>query len=104
MKDVRRQVELFKALSDPNRLKILQILADERTTDCGGRKGESIRLCVNALAKKLGVTQSAVSQHLRLLKHAGLVHGERHGSFIHYSLDREGWKRARAAFDTLGVK
>jgi ArsR family transcriptional regulator len=100
---LRRQVELFKALSDPNRLKILQILADERTMDCEGRKGEPVRLCVNALAKKLGITQSAVSQHLRLLKHAGLVNGERRGSFIHYSLDREGWKRARAAFDALGV-
>jgi ArsR family transcriptional regulator len=95
---------LFKALSDPNRLKILQILADGHTTDCEGRKGAPVRLCVNALAKKLGITQSAVSQHLRLLKHAGLVSGERRGSFIHYSLDREGWKRARTAFDALGVK
>jgi DNA-binding transcriptional ArsR family regulator len=103
MNDITRQAELFKALSDPNRLKILQFLADEHAMNCGGRKGARIYLCVNALAKKLGVTQSAVSQHLRLLKHAGLVNGERRGSFIHYYLDREGWKRARAAFDALGV-
>jgi DNA-binding transcriptional ArsR family regulator len=44
---------------------------------------------VNALAFKLGVTQSAVSQHLRVLKSAGLVKGERRGYRVHYFIDRE---------------
>ena len=95
------KAELFKALSDPNRLRILKILADEQSADYGGRKGERACLCVNAVAKKLGVTQSAVSQHMRLLKHAGLVRGKRCGSFVHYSINREGWKRARVAFESL---
>jgi ArsR family transcriptional regulator len=101
MRDLDRQAELFKALSDPNRLRILRILADGQPAECGGRPGKRALLCVNALAKKLGVTQSAVSQHLRLLKHAGLVCGKKHGSFVHYSIDAEGWKRARTAMDSL---
>ncbi len=42
---------------------------------------------VNALAKKIGITQSAISQHLRVLKAAGLVKDERKGYWIHYSLN-----------------
>jgi DNA-binding transcriptional ArsR family regulator len=44
-----------------------------------------------------------VSQHLRILRQAGLVRGERHGNFMHYSLDPNGLNRYRAALqDTLG--
>ena len=60
-------------------------------------------LCVNALAHRLGVSQSAVSQHLRVLRQAGLVHGVRHGAFVHYSVDREGLCAYKAAlWETLG--
>jgi DNA-binding transcriptional ArsR family regulator len=77
MDEIEELAETFKALSDPTRLRLVRLL--------GGRKGP---LCVNALAKMLGVTQSAVSQHLRVLRQAGLVHGERCGCFVHYELDR----------------
>jgi len=73
MSTIDELVEVFRALSDPTRLRLLQLLRGERP------------LCVNALAKRLGVTQSAVSQHLRVLRQAGLVTGRREGSFIHYS-------------------
>ena len=60
-------------------------------------------LCVNALAHKLGVTQSAVSQHLRVLRQAGLVRGERYGAFVHYALDPDGLERYKTTLlDTLG--
>ena len=68
-------VKLFKALSDPTRVQILLHLAD----------GD---LCVGALARRLGVTHSAISQHLRVLREAGLVRGEKRGYWVHYSLDR----------------
>lgn len=48
-------------------------------------------LCVNAIAQQLGMTQSAVSQHLRVLRNVRLVEGEKRGYFVHY----------RVAFDTL---
>ena len=103
MNEVEKLAEIFKALSDPTRLSVVKLL-NERTSnedlpdECGGGP-----LCVNALANRLGVTQSAVSQHLRILKQAGLVRGERCGSFIHYSLDSEGLAHLKAILaDTLG--
>jgi DNA-binding transcriptional ArsR family regulator len=68
--------KLFKALADPTRVRILTHLA----------KGD---LCVGALAQRLGVTHSAVSQHLRILREAGLVDGDKRGYWVHYSLDRK---------------
>ena len=69
-------VRILKALADSTRVQILTHLAD------GG-------LCVGALAYRLGVTHSAVSQHLRILREAGLVDGERQGYRVHYSLERD---------------
>jgi ArsR family transcriptional regulator len=79
-KSIDDQAALFGVLADPTRLKLLRLLARQR---------EPNALCVNALAYQLGVTQSAVSQHLRVLKSAGLVKGERRGYRIHYFLNQE---------------
>lgn len=95
MDEIEQLAMLFKALSDPTRLRLLKCLngnamPDECSpTTCDGAEF----LCVNALACHLDVTQSAVSQHLRILKQAGLVNGVRRGNFMHYSLDREGLER-----------
>ena len=98
MDEIEKQVELFKALSDPTRLRLVKLLNDCQPGVCEGGA-----LCVNALAHRLGVTQSAVSQHLRILRQAGLVHGARRGSFMHYSLDPDGLEKYRAALrETLG--
>ena len=103
MNEVEKLAEIFKALSDPTRLSVVKLLNERISNEdlpdeCGGGP-----LCVNALANRLGVTQSAVSQHLRILKQAGLVRGERCGSFIHYSLDSEGLAHLKAILaDTLG--
>jgi DNA-binding transcriptional ArsR family regulator len=76
-------VGVLKALADPTRVQILTHLAD------GG-------LCVGALAYRLGVTHSAISQHLRILREAGFVDGERQGYRVHYSLDRDRIREASA--------
>ena len=73
---------LFKALSDPSRLKIVHILCHQPQP-----------LCVNALAGMLDITQSAVSQHLRVLKNVGLVNGERQGYHVHYTVDLDALRR-----------
>ena len=73
-----------KALSSPVRVHILTLLH--------GRA-----LCVNALATKLSVTQGAVSQHLRILREAGIVLGEKRGYHVHYRLDERrlvAWREA----------
>jgi len=44
---------------------------------------------VNAIARNLEITQSAVSQHLKVLKDCNIVFSERYGSIIHYQLNKE---------------
>jgi ArsR family transcriptional regulator len=86
-KKAEEQAMLFATLADPTRLKLLQILCREDPPGCR---------CVNNLSQLMGITQSAVSQHLRVLKSAGLVTGERRGFRIHYLVNSEGLKRCRA--------
>jgi len=60
-------------MASESRLRILQLLAGER-------------FCVGALSRLTGISAGAVSQHLRVLKSAGLVEPQRRGYFIHYRL------------------
>jgi DNA-binding transcriptional ArsR family regulator len=76
MNEIEELAAVFKALSDPTRLRLVKLLQEHAGA-----------LCVNALAHKLGVSQSAVSQHLRVLRQARLVQSVRHGYYVHYSLD-----------------
>ena len=87
--------EIFKLFSDPTRLKMIKLIGEGSTEitlgechpeSCTGKGGP---LCVNAMVNKLDITQSAVSQHLRVLRQAGIVRGERKGSFVHYSLNQK---------------
>jgi DNA-binding transcriptional ArsR family regulator len=50
-------------------------------------------LCVGALSARLGISQSALSQHLRVLREAGLVAPERRGYYRHYSLREKALER-----------
>lgn len=86
LEGTNEQAAVFSALADPTRLKLVKLLCRQRSQEA---------LCVNALAIRLGVTQSAVSQHLRVLKAIGLVNGERRGYHIHYLIDRERLKICR---------
>jgi len=71
----RKQAELFKVLGVESRIRIIDLLK---------QKGP---LGVNKMSQLLGITPSAVSQHLKILKHAGLVRNERKGYWIPYELD-----------------
>lgn len=83
---IEEQAALFSVLADPTRLKLLRLLLRQRDPDA---------LCVNALAFRLGVTQPAVSQHLKVLKDAGLVQGEKRGYRAHYFVNQEALKKAQ---------
>jgi len=78
----------FKVLSVGMRLRIVQLL-----------KGRA--LCVNALAHRLGVTQSAVSQHLRVMRDAGLVIDEKSGYYVHYRLNEETFAKWKEAINVM---
>lgn len=66
--------DTFKVLGDPTRVRILDALS--RT-----------ELCVGDLASQLGVTESAVSHQLRLLRNTRIVRSRREGRMIFYALD-----------------
>lgn len=70
-----KQAELFKVLAVDSRIRIIELLK---------QKGP---LGTNEMSDMLGITPSAVSQHLRILKHAGLVRNERKGYWIPYEID-----------------
>ena len=63
--------KMLKALGDQTRYKIFNCLLERKH-------------CVRSLSKKLGVTESAISQHLKVMKKAGLVYGEKYGYHMHY--------------------
>jgi len=83
-RNTEEQAAVFAALADPTRLRLIKLLCRQRAPHA---------LCVNALAAFLNVTQSAVSQHLRVLKAIGLVNGERRGYHVHYFINREALER-----------
>lgn len=68
-------VATLKALADPVRLRMLRLLHD---------RGET---CVCEFERELGLSQSGVSMHLRILRSAGLVTTEKLGKWVFYSLD-----------------
>lgn len=74
-------INVIKMLADDTRRSIVGLLL---THD----------LCVGALARRTNVTEAAVSQHLRLLREAGLVIGEKRGYYTHYRINREQLKLA----------
>ena len=71
---VERLTQLFKAMADPGRIKILQALEQEE-------------MCVCDLAAFLGVSESAVSHQLRMLRHLQLVANRREGAVLYYRLN-----------------
>jgi DNA-binding transcriptional ArsR family regulator len=70
--------ELFKVLGVDTRLKILRLLQAEGPTG------------VKRIAAALGITPSAVSQHMKVLRQAGLASRKRSGYWVPYSVDEEG--------------
>jgi DNA-binding transcriptional ArsR family regulator len=103
MGKIEKIAEVFKALSDPTRLKLIKLLSKCSAENVITGVCEGGPLCVNALAHKLGVSQSAVSQHLRVLRQAGLVRGARQGNFMHYSIDPTGYEKwQKGLVETFG--
>jgi len=66
-------LQIFKALGDETRLKILIILSRRR-------------ICAKGIARHLDISEAAVSQHIKVLKEAGVIIGEKSGYYMHYDL------------------
>lgn len=85
---MRDLIPILKALSDETRCRLLELLLAKN-------------LCGKALAGSLGISEAAVSQHLRVLKEAGLVAGEKRGYWMHYSVQQESLKQVIYELDRL---
>lgn len=70
-----KKAELFKVLGVESRIRIIELLK---------QRGP---MCVNEMSEVLGISPSAVSQHLKVLKYAGLVRSERKGYWMPYEVD-----------------
>ncbi|MCI9338531.1 MAG: winged helix-turn-helix transcriptional regulator [Lachnospiraceae bacterium] len=68
--------KILKALGEPRRFRLLQLMSDRS-------------YCVGALAMRSGLSESAVSQHLKILREAGLVLGIKRGYYTHYRCNTE---------------
>jgi len=67
--------DVLKALGDETRYRLVKLLLQHD-------------YCVGALARQLDISESAISQHLKILRNAGIVKGEKRGYFTHYYIDR----------------
>jgi ArsR family transcriptional regulator len=85
--DARTSAAVFKALSDPHRVRIVNLLASAADA-----------LCVCDLTPLLGLSQPTVSFHLKKLVQAGLLDREQRGVWAHYSLNRRALERLEIVF------
>jgi ArsR family transcriptional regulator len=90
--DAEATAALFRALADPTRVRIVNLLA---------RRSEPA--CVCELTPAVGVSQPTVSHHLKKLVQAGLLRREQRGVWAYYSLDRAGLERAASVLDLEAV-
>ena len=86
---LHNSAEILRALAHPLRMQILEFIDQNDTIN------------VNKIYNTLNLEQSITSQHLRILRLAGLVQTEREGKFIHYSLNYDKLKNTVIAVDAF---
>ena len=84
--------ELMRALAHPLRLRILQYINRNEDTS------------VNEIYRNLGIEQSVTSQHLKILKTAGVLSCEKDGKFMYYTINYEIVEKAEAAVNRYTAK
>ena len=85
-----KNIAVLKAIADDTRMSILTLLLKKN-------------YCVRALARNLGLSEATISQHLKTLREAGLLTGEKHGSFMHYDVERKVLKNLAGEIDALAI-
>ncbi len=88
MVNTEKLAGIFKLLSVEARVHIVQAL--KRRT-----------LCVTELTSQLGISQEATSQHLRVLRYAGIVRFQKRGFHVYYSLDKQNMALVHKAVSAL---
>jgi len=83
--------QMLKALGEPTRFKVFQHLLMRKH-------------CIRSLSKKMGITESAVSQHMKILREAGLVYSVKYGYHKHYLPSQESLDLLSDAFFSMKAK
>jgi DNA-binding transcriptional ArsR family regulator len=88
--DEQNQVAAYaKVLGHPARIAIIQELVERKSCVCG------------ELVTEIGLAQATVSQHLKELKQAGIIHGEVEGTSVCYCIDSKKWNELKTIFSSL---
>lgn len=88
MEAYAQHTRVFKALSDPKRAMIVDMLS------CG-------ELCACTILEKFEISQSTLSHHMKLLRECGLVRGRNEGKWTYYSLDEETIRETKLFFHAI---
>lgn len=83
--------KMLKALGEPTRYRIFLALLERRH-------------CVRSLAREIGISESAISQHLKVMRTADLIYGEQYGYHTHYFPKQEALDFLAGQFDILREK
>jgi ArsR family transcriptional regulator len=84
VKQTTALVAVFKALGEPTRLKILDLLRSRGKSCCDLVAREERGLCACDIEEAVGLSQAAVSHHMDLLRRAGLVEAQKRGRWMFY--------------------
>ena len=85
MKQPPDLVLTFKALADPTRMRILELLKARGRSCCDLIARNEPGLCACDVEEAVGLSKAATSYHVGLLRRAGLVNAEKRGRWIYYS-------------------
>lgn len=88
---IEESVDLLKAISEPNRLRILCTLSKDK-------------VCVCELADKVGIQQNLMSFHLKTLHDVGILEKKREGNNIYYVIAKKWNKKIDNIFQFLDIK
>lgn len=89
--DAGRIAVVFKALSDPVRLRLLSVIASHAGQEA----------CVCDLSDGFDVGQPTISHHLKVLREAGLLSSERRGSWVYYRVEPAGLRQLSLVLEAL---
>jgi ArsR family transcriptional regulator len=78
-------VTICKALGDPTRLKILELLKSKGRSCCDLIARNEPGLCACDIEDAVKLSQAAINHHMGLLRRAGLVNSEKRGRWVYYS-------------------
>jgi ArsR family transcriptional regulator len=83
--------DVLKALANVNRLLLIYFLAS----------GEMDKISVTQVSKKMGITQPAASQHLKVLKNVNILVAQKEGNYIYYHFNRPALEKHHKKIDFI---